>query len=275
MIRLATRYAAPTFMRQNRPLTTDELMRVVPSAFSADKHESRSERYTYIPTITLIDRLRAEGFEPYYASQSRVRDSSRREFTKHLLRLRRGNNFSGTEVPEILLLNSHDGSSSYKMVPGMYRQVCSNGLVCWKSFGEIRIPHKGDIAGQVIEGAYEVLGIFDNITDNIEKMKSVQVTDAERQLLGRLSLEYKYDGKPAPVTADRILAPRRFEDKKMDLWSTFNVIQENLIKGGLPGRTAQGRNARTRPVTGIDGDLKLNQALWKMAEEFANLKAGS
>lgn len=275
MIRFATRYAAPTFMRQNRPLTTDELMRVVPSAFSADKHESRSERYTYIPTITLIDRLRAEGFEPYYASQSRVRDSSRREFTKHLLRLRRGNNFSGTEVPEILLLNSHDGSSSYKMVPGMYRQVCSNGLVCWKSFGEIRIPHKGDIAGQVIEGAYEVLGIFDNITDNIEKMKSVQVNDAERQLLGRLSLEYKYDGKPASVTADRILAPRRFEDKTMDLWSTFNVIQENLIKGGLSGRTAQGRNVRTRPVTGIDGDIKLNQALWKMAEEFANLKAGS
>jgi hypothetical protein len=137
------------------------------------------------------------------------------------------------------------------------------------------VPHKGDVSGLVIEGAYEVLGIFDNITGNIEKMKSIQVTESERQLLGRMSLEYKYDGKPAPVTAEKILIPRRYEDKKTDLWTTFNTIQENLIKGGIPGRTAKGRNTRTRPVTGIDGDIKLNQVLWKMAEEFANLKAGS
>jgi hypothetical protein len=60
MIRLSSRYAAPTSIRQNRPLTNDELMRVVPSAFSVEKHESRSDRYTYIPTIALLDRLREE-----------------------------------------------------------------------------------------------------------------------------------------------------------------------------------------------------------------------
>ena len=98
MIRLSTRYAAPTSIRQNRPLTNDELMRVVPSAFSVEKHESRSDRYTYIPTIALLDRLREEGFQPYYASQSRVRNPDRREFTKHMLRLRRGDNFSGRVV---------------------------------------------------------------------------------------------------------------------------------------------------------------------------------
>jgi hypothetical protein len=74
MIRLSSRYAAPTSIRRNRPLTDDELMRVVPSAFSVEKHESRSDRYTYIPTIALLDRLRNEGFQPYYASQSRVRN---------------------------------------------------------------------------------------------------------------------------------------------------------------------------------------------------------
>jgi hypothetical protein len=69
------------------------------------------------------------------------------------------------------------------MIPGMYRQVCTNGLVCWKSFGEINVPHKGDIVGQVIEGAYEVLGIFDNVTENIEMMKGITVSPAERILL--------------------------------------------------------------------------------------------
>ncbi|MDV1381624.1 DUF932 domain-containing protein, partial [Klebsiella michiganensis] len=74
--------------------------------------------------------------------------------------------------PEIILLNSHDGSSSYQMIPGMFRFVCTNGLVCGTSFGEIRVPHKGDIVGRVIEGAYEVLGIFDKITEGVDVMKS-------------------------------------------------------------------------------------------------------
>ena len=273
MIRLSSRYAAPTSIRQNRPLTNDELMRVVPSAFSVEKHESRSDRYTYIPTIALLDRLREEGFQPYYASQSRVRNPDRREFTKHMLRLRRGDNFSGKEVPEILLLNSHDGSSSYKMIPGMFRQVCSNGLVAWKDFGEIRVPHKGDIVGQVIEGAYTVLKTFDAVDENIDLMKSIQLTLPEQRLFGATALELKYDGKPAPITPEQIINPRRVLDRGQDLWTTFNVVQENVIRGGIRGRTEKGKMTRTREVTGIDGDIKLNQVLWKMAEEFAKLKA--
>lgn len=138
-----------------------------------------------------------------------MRNPDRREYTKHMLRLRRGDNFSGKEVPEILLLNLHDGSSSYKMIPGMYRQVCTNGLVCWKSFVEINVPHKGYIVGQVIEGAYEVLGIFDNITENIEMMKWITVSPAERILLANTALDIKYEGKDAPVTPEKNLVPRR------------------------------------------------------------------
>jgi Domain of unknown function (DUF932). len=65
MVRLSTRYAAPVSVRKNNPLSNEELMRVVPSAFSEEKHDSRSDRYTYIPTITLLDKLREEGFEPF------------------------------------------------------------------------------------------------------------------------------------------------------------------------------------------------------------------
>ena len=86
-----------------------------------------------------------------------------------MLRLRREGHINGQEVPEIILLNSHDGSSSYQMIPGIFRFVCTNGRVCGNNFGEIRVPHKGDIVGQVIEGAYEVLGVFDKVTDNMER----------------------------------------------------------------------------------------------------------
>ncbi|HAF2376717.1 TPA: DUF945 domain-containing protein, partial [Salmonella enterica] len=68
--------------------------------------------------------------------------------------------------------------------------------------------------------------------------------------------------------ATQILTPRRYEDRKDDLWSVFNRIQENLSKGGLPGRTAKGKRTHTRAVNGIDGDVRLNRALWVMAEQM-------
>lgn len=272
MVSFANRYRLPSSIRKNRPLTNDELQLIVPSAFSAEKHDSRSEKYTYIPTITLLDKLRDEGFQPYYATQSRTRIADKREFTKHMLRLRRHDQIQGKEVPEIILLNSHDGSSSYKMIPGMFRQICTNGLVAWKDFGEISVPHKGDIIGQVIEGAYEVLRTFDNVESNIDMMRSIQLTESEKILLGTVALEYKYEGKKAPITPEQVIHHRRWEDNRNDLWTTFNRIQENVIKGGISGRTEKGKRTRTREVTGIDGDIKLNQALWKMAEEFAKLK---
>ncbi len=119
-MRLASRFGLTHSIRQERPLTNDELVKVVPSVFSEEKHNSRSDRYTYIPTITLLDKLREEGFQPFFACQSRVRDEDKRGHTKHMVRLRREGANKGTEVPEIILLNSHDGSSSYQMIP-----VCS------------------------------------------------------------------------------------------------------------------------------------------------------
>ena len=154
MVRLASRFGAANVIRKDRPLTHDELFRTVPSIFSETKHGSRSDRYTYIPTITLLDNLKREGFQPFFACQTRVRDLSKRDHTKHMLRLRREGQITGNQVPEIILLNSHDGSSSYQMLPGLLRAVCQNGLICGETFGEVRVPHKGDVVERVIEGAY-------------------------------------------------------------------------------------------------------------------------
>lgn len=272
-MRLASRFGNANVIRRDRPLTNDELARFVPSVFSEEKHESRSERYTYIPTITLLDKLRSEGFQPFFGCQTRVRDQGKREHTKHMLRLRREGQIAGKEVPEIILLNSHDGSSSYQMIPGMFRFVCMNGLVCGDTFGDIRVPHKGDVVGQVIEGAYEVLNVFDNVAESREEMKAITLRPDEQHLLATTALNYKYDGAHIPVAAEDVLLTRRHEDRSPDLWTTYQKVQENLIKGGLNGRTAKGKRSTTRGVNGIAGDVKLNRALWEMAENFKNLKS--
>jgi predicted RNA-binding protein len=277
MTRLSSSFRTATGIRKERALTNDELMRYVPSVFSEEKHQSRSERYTYIPTITLLNNLRHEGFQPFFACQTRVRDQGKREHTKHMLRLRREGQIAGSEVPEIILLNSHDGSSSYQMIPGMFRFVCMNGIVCGQTFGEIRVPHKGDIVGRVIEGAYEVLDIFDGIRDSSGQMKSIQLTADEQKIFAETALNWKYDdkgeGKHIPLVADDVLMIRREEDKPNDLWTTYQRVQENMTKGGLWGKNAKGKFQRTRPVRGIDGDIKLNRALWEMAEKMKAIKS--
>ena len=185
-----------------------------------------------------------------------------------MLRLRRAGQLTGHQVPEIILLNSHDGSSSYQMLPGLFRGVCTNGLVCGQSFGEVWVPHKGNVVEKVIEGAYEVLGVFDRVEEKRDAMQSLALPGPARNALANAALKYRFGEDHQPVTVSQLLTPRRREDYSDDLWTVYQRVQENPMKGGLSGRTTQGKSSRTRAVTGIDGDVKLNRALWVMAENM-------
>ncbi|WP_048795696.1 DUF932 domain-containing protein [Serratia sp. 506_PEND] len=267
-MKLASRFGSINQIRRDRPLTREELMQVVPSVFGEDKHASRSEKYTFIPTITLLENLQREGFEPFFACQSRVRDPGRREHTKHLLRLRKSGQITGQQVPEIIILNSHGGESSFQLLPGIFRSVCTNSLVCGQSFGEIRVPHRGNVVEKVIEGAYEVLSVFEKVEEKRDAMQSLRLPPPAQHALANAALTYRFGEEHQPVTATQILTPRRYEDRQDDLWTVYNRIQESLLKGGLSGRTAQGKRTHTRAINGIEGDVKLNRALWVMAESL-------
>jgi hypothetical protein len=84
--------------------------------------------------------------------------------------------------------------------------------------------------------------------------------------MAKAALTYRFGEEFQPVNETQLLTPRRVQDQRNDLWTTYQRIQENLVKGGLTGRNATGKRARTRAVSGIDGDVKLNRALWVMAE---------
>ncbi|MGL4318435.1 MAG: DUF932 domain-containing protein [Pseudomonas sp.] len=268
-------YRSPV-LRSESPLADEQIRAVAPSIFAEAPHESRSERYSYIPTATVLQELRGEGFEPFMVCQTRVRRDDRRDFTKHMIRLRHASQIDARgEANEIILLNSHDGTSSYQMLAGMFRFVCQNGLVCGDTVADVRVPHKGDVAAQVIEGAYEVLHGFEQAQESRDAMRVVTLDSGEAEVFARAALALKYDDpdKPAPITERQVLASRRSDDNRADLWSVFNRTQENLIRGGLVGRGNNGRRQRTRPVQGIDQDLRLNRALWLLADGLRQLKA--
>ncbi|HCF5435866.1 MULTISPECIES: DUF932 domain-containing protein [Pseudomonas] len=275
-MQLASRFApCSPILRADHPLSDDQIRSVAPSIFAETAHESRSERYSYIPTAAVLAELRQEGFQPFMVCQTRVRHEDRREFTKHMVRLRHASQINGNEANEVILLNSHDGTSSYQMIAGMFRFVCHNGLVCGDTLADVRVHHKGNVAEQVIEGAYEILQGFDQVQEARDAMRLITLDEGEQEVLARSALALKYDApdKVTPVTEAQVLMPRRFDDRGSDLWSTFNRIQENLVKGGLHGRNAHGRRQRTRPVQGIDQNVRLNRALWMLADGMRQLKA--
>lgn len=261
-------------LRSNVPLSDEQITAVATSIFAEEKHASRSERYTYIPTSDVLRGLRKEGFSPFMVCQTRTRDDAKRDHTKHMIRLRHASQIDGKEANEIILLNSHDGSSSYQMLSGVFRFVCSNGMVCGDILSDIRIRHKGNIVDNVIEGAFRVLDDFELVNGQKNGMKSLTLNEGEQAAFARAALTLKYDTEltPAPITENQILRPKRMEDRSDDLWTTFNRVQENLIRGGLRGRSATGQVSTTREVKGIDQNIKLNRALWVLAEEMRKIK---
>ncbi len=236
---LATRFARNTrVMRGDQPLSEDQMRAAAPSIFAEGKHASRSERYTYIPTIDVLRGLRKEGFEPFMVAQGGSRAEGKAEFTKYLIRMRYHRDSSGQmqtrpEANEIILINSHDGASSYQMLAGKFRAVCANGLVVGDVVDDIRVPHRGNIQREVIEGAFRVLDEFDAVNEYTEAMKALQLLPPEELAFATAALALRYgergveEGgghKPAPVTAEQLIEARRPEDIGHSLWATFQRV---------------------------------------------------
>ncbi len=111
-----------------------------------------------------------------------------------------------------------------------------------------------------------------------EAMKALELQPDEERAFATAALTLRYGDRsegqpPAPITAEQLIEARRPEDLGHSLWTTFQRVQENAMRGGQPGRSTQGRRVRTREVGSIDRSVGLNRALWVLAEEMRKLKA--
>ena len=268
-----------SFIPSARAMSLDEVRRTAPSIFAEAPHSKLSERYTLIPTGRVLEALEHEGFVPTRVMQARVRDGSGIGYAKHLVRLRHRDQLGRPAavdaiVPEVVLVNSHDGSSSYQLHAGLYRFVCSNGMVVADGcIGSLSIRHTGNVVDEVIEGVYEVVHETPTLIERVGEYRATRVNDREALVLANAALELKYESGRAPIAPEQLIVPRRTEDHGADLWSRINVVQENLLRGGLRGRSASGRRMHTRAVASVTDDVRLNKALWRLADEFARLKS--
>lgn len=278
--------------QEGESLTNSELAAVVPSLFATEAHESRSDRFVPIPTVNVLDGLRAADFEPVFAQQARTRVAGKELFTRHMLRMRHKSltNAAGRAF-EIILTNANDGTSAYKMVAGIFRFVCLNGLFTGDAFAPVHVRHSGATAiDQVRDGALNILQLAPQALAMVDEMKGTHVTRDDANAYARaahlLRFQDKYtedengnltvDDWATPIAPVDLLRARRTADKHATAWHLFNIVQENALRGGqrglIRGTNGRLRNAKVQPVKAIDGSAKLNANLWDLAEAMVKGK---
>lgn len=269
------------------PLTDEQILAKAPSAFAIEPWHGQSSRYAFVPTSNVIAGMRASGFLPYLAMQSTSRIEGKENFTRHMLKFRPANSQLtqvGDTIVEATLVNSHDGTSRYEVSLGAYRLACSNGAMVSEGLAEIiKIRHTGNIIQNVVDATAGLIEQAPKVIEAITSWKRITLNTDESLAFARAAHVLRFEDATNVPEPAQLLQVNRLEDRDNDLWTVFNRVQENTVRGGLrheiagredaeTGRWIPSRRQRTREVKGITQNLQLNRALWTLAEELAKLK---
>ena len=265
-------------------MTIDQLKKEVPFAFLDAPTRKVSSKYVHVPTSRVIDDLMSMGWQPVQAAQRRGRAGKTSMFSKHMIKFQNPNliikgNEGDDVFPQIILTNSHDGTQSFKFMMGLYRLVCSNGLVIAdEEFASFKIRHMGysfEDLQQLITNAVEELP---KKVEVINTMKSVELTEKQQKDLAfkafllrqgiALESEQAKEVKIEDEVLENILETQRAEDAGNDLWVTFNRVQEAITQGGFQGALQGAKIRKVRKIKSFEKDLKLNQQLFDLALQY-------
>ena len=261
-------------------LTMDELKMICPEISTPEinselrKHLGISDKYVHVPTERVIEDVMKLGWSPINAYRVNSR-KKRNGVGRHMVKfvnydfMQEGK----TEYPELLLTNSHDGTTAFKLDVGIFRLVCSNGMVIKsQDFGSMKVRHYG-YDFETIKGAVNTL--VEKIPDYLKQVEDMkqQKLEREQQLeFARQAAMLRFTNTTEEaiekiVDMEDILASTRKEDDGDGLWEVFNRIQEKVVNGKF--NYALGKKERkARPVKGFKSQVKLNQGLWELASSY-------
>ena len=266
-------------------LSNDDIRRVCPMALhTMPTNPDVSDKYVHANTMTVVEDLAKLGWFPVQAKQCRNKKNSSGIRSFHMIAfqnpdvkitktLDNGEKIVDT-YPRIILTNSHDGFNSFKFMVGLFRLVCSNGLVvCNNQMVDMSIRHINydfeELRKIVASAIEQVPGIVSTMND----MRNVMLTDEQKTALAtevvkiRKGIEDEDYIVDAEVVED-ILTPVRNEDKGNDLWTIFNICQEKMIKGGFGLQGKSNKLRKQRGITSIKKDMDFNQRLWQTASQY-------
>ena len=258
-------------------LTKANIMSMAPSVFAESPSDEVSKHYTHIPTERVIDDMEVLGWKPIEAKQVAARTKHTKGFQKHLLVFRNDdvviNGEDGDTVyPQIMLTNSHDGKNSFQFQAGLYRMICSNGLVIAdEQFESVKMRHMGYSFEDLQNMIKEMVGKLPLTVESMNKMKAIEMGEEQILAFAKDALNARFtkkEMKRIEVDLKELTTPTRKEDTGSDLWSVFNVVQEKLIEGDFQYR-AGGKVRQARVIKNFKQDMKINKKLFNVALEYA------
>ena len=251
------------------------------SAFAAINQtapaETVSSKYAFIPTTQALTVLADYGWLPTQACEAKTRKAEHKGFQRHAIRLINEKMnielMTSDVLPQLLLRNSHAGTSSFILTEALHVMLCSNGLV--KASGvqdEIRVRHIGYTDGLMEAAVREITTGIPETMGETDRFKRLMLTEGEREAFAAAAIELRFDGEKYAVEPRQMLQTARRAEKDPTLWNTMNVVQEKVIRGGVRQVRADGTRIKSRKVSDIKEDIRLNKALWTLTEEMAKLK---
>ena len=258
------------------PLSDEALRTRAPSIFASGPMIGVSQKYTFVPTSEILTGLRDLNWVPVEVEEQRIRQEARRGFQKHLIRLRLESQMATLDEwnVELVVVNSHDAGCAYQLHAGIYRRICSNGLVISsESFNAIRFRHSGCLTGEVVQASLRLVEAMPKIGERIARFRERILEPRESLALAEQALLLRYPTvDESPIAPETLLQAHRPEDEGADLWLTMNRLQESLLRGGLSDdrRDRRGKLRSVRPLRGIDSKVSVNKGLWSLAERLAD-----
>lgn len=267
-------------------LTTDEIRKVCPMAFhTAPTNPNVSDKYVQANTATVIDDLSKMGWYPVQAKQCRGKKNSSGVRSFHIVAFQNPNVRitktldNGEKVvdtyPRIILTNSHDGFNSFKFMLGLFRLVCSNGLVvCNNQMVDMSIRHINYDFEELRKVVASAIAEVPNIVNTMNDMRKTILNEEEKVSIAKEVIKIRKGLNSDEMievdkeVIDDILKPLREEDRKHDLWTIFNICQEKMIKGGFNLLSKTNKMRKQRNITSIKKDTEFNQRLWHTATRY-------
>ena len=241
-----------------QPLFNEEIRQLAPSVFADDKAAHLTERYGQITTSQAISVLADFGYFPVQAAQV-----GKTRHAKHMLAFANHSPLVPTEGrPELILYNSHDGTSALKLFAGFFRFICSNGIVAGEGF-KSRMLHNTSTVRNFETLITSTAARLDDLQGNIDRMRSKTMSQGDALEFIRHGATFRWkEDRITDNTLTDIYAGRRVEDLRQDTWSIYNRLQEGLIRGGV---RVGPENRKARAIGSIQQNLRINQDLWDLA----------
>lgn len=230
----------------------------------AQPHESLSDKYRHLPDSYFIQPLIDRGFT--------IDSAEGGGLGTRLIRLSHPELLIGNDKVQVVATNSHDGSKAFNMFLGIFRLVCSNGLIVGESFtAKNPVRHIGNNFYEKVDVRVdELLRETDRLVALVERMKTTTDFDVQSLVNNAFQLRFKDDPEKNKFYKPlNLLHPNRSADTSDDLWTMFNVLQEKLIRGGFFYRLdskGTGSIRFAKGSTNINNNIRLNTKLWDIVQ---------